>query len=219
MWVYPRVGGGARCAQDECELGGSIPAWAGEPGTCHKGPSVGKVYPRVGGGAPDIIAQLARVTGLSPRGRGSPCERTTSRSFAGSIPAWAGEPANYFAEHYRAGVYPRVGGGAASVQADQSECSGLSPRGRGSPETWRIRRADRGSIPAWAGEPPRCTPRSAPVWVYPRVGGGAVAVHNLLSGEWGLSPRGRGSPGRPFTMIGAHGSIPAWAGEPPLEST
>ena len=179
MWVYPRVGGGARCAQDECELGGSIPAWAGEPGTCHKGPSVGKVYPRVGGGAPDIIAQLARVTGLSPRGRGSPQTISLNIIALGSIPAWAGEPHLFKPINRNARVYPRVGGGAQKLGASGERIEGLSPRGRGSPRGALLALLRCGSIPAWAGEPLpfiTCFPVSG---VYPRVGGGARADLSL----------------------------------------
>ena len=52
---------------------------------------------------------------------------------------------------------------------------------------------DRGSIPAWAGEPARGVLPVQVVVVYPRVGGGAIHVDDLLISDVGLSPRGRGS--------------------------
>gem|GEM_PF-3926400 len=55
------------------------------------------------------------LAGLSPRGRGSPLPRDVGDFDAGSIPAWAGEPPRHALDQRRVKVYPRVGGGAATI--------------------------------------------------------------------------------------------------------
>ena len=91
--------------------------------------------------------------------------------------------------------------------------SGLSPRGRGKQiESWDTDERER-SIPAWAGETYRCEYRSLSQRVYPRVGGGNIKTALGASAIEGLSPRGRGKPGRATATICRCRSIPAWAGE------
>ena len=51
---------------------------------------------------------------------------------------------------------------------------GLSPRVRGSRNEMVYRRYRTRSIPACAGEPCGTTPVPTPIWVYPRVCGGAL---------------------------------------------
>ena len=79
----------------------------------------------------------------------------------GSIPAWAGEPSgNRYGECLQP-VYPRVGGGTIMAEEDAFCVPGLSPRGRGNLDCANRPTLYRGSIPAWAGEPPDLTPRSS----------------------------------------------------------
>ena len=51
--------------------------------------------------------------------------------------------------------------------------------------------------------------------VYPRVGGETEYCADLAGVHGGLSPRGRGNPGRAADAVLEHWSIPAWAGKPP----
>ena len=92
--------------------------------------------------------------------------------------------------------------------------AGLSPRRRGNRRGSWAELADRGPIPAQAGEPERAAHRRAEAGAYPRAGGGTIHVDRLDRAEQGLSPRRRGNrgpaPGRP----GRGGPIPAQAGEP-----
>ena len=90
----------------------------------------------------------------------------------------------------------RVGGGPNYPVAGGVPAEGLSPRGRGTPES----SAGKGlSIPAWAGEPEA---------VWKRQGG----LHFVDTEKWGL--------GIPVVSIFCSWrktlprSIPAWAGEP-----
>ena len=49
--------------------------------------------------------------------------------------------------------------------------------------------------------------------VYPRVGGGNALSATASKGAAGLSPRGRGKPGKTTCGVITAWSIPAWAGE------
>ena len=111
-------------------------------------------------------------------------------------------------------VYPRVGGGAGFDVHKIDIKEGLSPRGRGSHGVAAAAERLEGSIPAWAGEPPKRASLASSSRVYPRVGGGARLKAVEHPDGYGLSPRGRGSPIRNAEADGATGSIPAWAGEP-----
>ena len=110
-------------------------------------------------------------------------------------------------------VYPRVGGGNASVGISAYRRRGLSPRGRGklAPIVGKI--AAIGSIPAWAGETPAVRNPGIPLQVYPRVGGGNPRGKAGRRHNRGLSPRGRGKRRVVRPVILPQGSIPAWAGE------
>ena len=193
---------------------GSIPAWAGEPHIATIIQPRKRVYPRVGGGTRQIQYRKAKVSGLSPRGRGnrSPTRMTGPR--IRSIPAWAGEPQAERWAGRHCWVYPRVGGGTHSKRRRWGRTWGLSPRGRGNREGGPAVFHNDRSIPAWAGEPIRLQACKRLPWVYPRVGGG-TDVSNLPIKPWmGLSPRGRGNL-RVALRRGVDGrSIPAWAGEP-----
>ena len=119
---------------------GSRPGW-GEPRCRLDLRRNIRVYPRVGGGTSNVHEDLERKLG--------------------SIPAWAGEPSgNRYGECLQP-VYPRVGGGTIMAEEDAFCVPGLSPRGRGNLDCANRPTLYRGSIPAWAGEPPDLTPRSS----------------------------------------------------------
>ena len=215
--VYPRVGGGTNFEPPTYERKErSIPAWAGEPRSylffCHSR----WVYPRVGGGTGLLPTRRLAVRGLSPRGRGNPLLRKPSPDLKRSIPAWAGEPRALPRMNSRAPVYPRVGGGTASLPVLHSIAWGLSPRGRGNQFHFWARLGKIRSIPAWAGEPGTLTKSTGYGKVYPRVGGGTRKRSRLSLIAMGLSPRGRGNHRRAPWRKTKTGSIPAWAGEPRL---
>ena len=151
---------------------GSIPAWAGEPGLADTTPGRAGVYPRVGGGTGLIPPGQCAGPGLSPRGRGNLADALPSVSHSRSIPAWAGEPPMPSKAEVMPPVYPRVGGGTATLNSVDAHGPGLSPRGRGNPGiSFSLLLAGR-SIPAWAGEPLLSVCWLFHVQVYPRVGGG-----------------------------------------------
>ena len=152
---------------------GSIPAWAGEPRAAILLAQPTGVHPRVGGGAALTTNQHIKDQGPSPRGRGSRCCTRRQSWRCGSIPAWAGEPANRRRRRSSRGVHPRVGGGAGYTIPAALFSMGPSPRGRGSQRRDLCDGGHKRSIPAWAGEPPLPRCQGPFVKVHPRVGGGA----------------------------------------------
>ena len=71
-----------------------------------------------------------------------------------------------------------------------------------------------GSIPACAGEPPRCPTSALRPKVYPRVCGGTAFKAETPDNLKGLSPRVRGNQVRAMSREVRERSIPACAGEP-----
>ena len=192
--VYPRVCGGAT--------------------TRASGNRSAGVYPRVCGGAPTDTSTPSRVSGLSPRVRGSLVVGGGLAKHTGSIPACAGEPMPSAAPRFPSRVYPRVCGGAGRTLVEEGPIWGLSPRVRGSLGVGLDVEHGVGSIPACAGEPSRSTSPVSSSGVYPRVCGGAVDLPDNLDSYKGLSPRVRGSHRRQDDPSLRPGSIPACAGEP-----
>ena len=130
-WVYPRTGGETAFAEaaDAPSLGlsphgrgnllilcrhgltlGSIPARAGKP-IFKTGPaSIARVYPRTGGETGHFYFSSRSHAGLSPHGRGNPCDPSLAHRLLGSIPARAGKPQCRKRPRKPARVYPRTGG-------------------------------------------------------------------------------------------------------------
>ena len=130
-----------------------------------------EVYPRVGGETAANPSSVQTLEGLSPRGRGNRRIRMAGPVPRRSIPAWAGKPTATCTASSRPPVYPRVGGETALGSAELTEMIGLSPRGRGNPQSRAVRAVAPRSIPAWAGKPIRDRRGGATDMVYPRVGG------------------------------------------------
>ena len=139
-----------------------------------------RVYPRVGG-------ETARL------------DPACVRLVLGSIPAWAGKPAQVPIPMGGFRVYPRVGGetGSPITGPGTSAC---------------------GSIPAWAGKPDHPMKRWARLrtasGLSPRGRGNPMPHWRVARLRRGLSPRGRGNLVRVGQVTVPKGSIPAWAGKP-----
>ena len=193
---------------------GSIPAHAGEPGTCRGAAGPPRVYPRACGGTLRNQDLQQLDGGLSPRMRGNLSQSSLTIPNSGSIPAHAGEPDHPSWTPCPRRVYPRACGGTVRPKSSAGRSPGLSPRMRGNLLALRVPPLRHGSIPAHAGEPPPLTPPHGPLGVYPRACGGTFL--NLVDGRSseGLSPRMRGNPCGICAMLMVMGSIPAHAGEP-----
>ena len=196
--------------------GGSIPAWAGQPGKEGKKLRRPEVYPRVGGATRLTSGCWKACWGLSPRGRGNHKGPLPGRNWSRSIPAWAGQPYRLPKRRNLTKVYPRVGGATPSTAKEFGTWNGLSPRGRGNLEQGSGNHIGLGSIPAWAGQPLPSPANLKLIPVYPRVGGATTIMKIFISGTAGLSPRGRGNLANVGLLESLLGSIPAWAGQPGL---
>ena len=193
---------------------GSIPASAGEPcGTRQRWHPI-EVYPRECGGTPLPPASPLCTEGLSPRVRGNQHGNKHGTPHRGSIPASAGEPTRRRRRGSGPGVYPRECGGTRHASRRSPNRRGLSPRVRGNRRLQDVAEGRRGSIPASAGEPPRCAAHSPPAGVYPRECGGTRLEWRDPRWFAGLSPRVRGNHRLASRREIRSGSIPASAGEP-----
>ena len=170
--VYPRVCGGTRAVRKKCWyerlsprvrgnqsgtkkvlVRASIPACAGEPAARRGAGRPGLVYPRVCGGTWWAGTFRWWAGGLSPRVRGNPNCIIRAWTWAGSIPACAGEPRGAAGALTDISVYPRVCGGTDSHPGRRALSWGLSPRVRGNPASTPDSDMQARSIPAYAGEP------------------------------------------------------------------
>ncbi len=137
---------------------------------------------------------------------------------AGSIPASAGEPRTRTRTPSPTAVYPRVCGGTLPLAWVSGTLRGLSPRLRGNPNgAGRRRGGPAGSIPASAGEPPWGWACRKWAMVYPRVCGGTTRKAPVDLRQDGLSPRLRGNHISREPVGTCTWSIPASAGEPPVD--
>ena len=212
--LSPRMRGNPDGRRPDVLIERSIPAYAGKPEpwppTCCR-PAV---YPRVCGETLHAAAQAEMQCGLSPRMRGNPLPLRRPAFRYRSIPAYAGKPTPDLGRLEEARVYPRVCG---ETRAEISACTtqqGLSPRMRGNLGDHAGGTFAGGSIPAYAGKPPRTGRLTGLRTVYPRVCGETVLDLQDMRRFAGLSPRMRGNPSRAGCGGCRVGSIPAYAGKP-----
>ena len=216
--LSPRTRGSQPWAPADRVPLGPIPADAGEPSCSACRPTRRGAYPRGRGGAGLWYVSSADKTGLSPRTRGSPMACFAPPATTGPIPADAGEPRPIGPMWHIQTAYPR-GRGGAGVWYDPSDLStGLSPRTRGSRNTYHGPGVCFGPIPADAGEPYVPSAGRGREWAYPRGRGGADVLAGGTPCQAGLSPRTRGSPSGSRVSGGCRGPIPADAGEPERSS-
>ena len=198
---------------------GSIPAHAGEPDREYLLQRPARVYPRTRGGTCPSQNRRSLALGLSPHTRGNrdPLFKFFQRH--GSIPAHAGEPRWPRSARREPRVYPRTRGGTENEVDSALHNGGLSPHTRGNravhvPALWNV-----GSIPAHAGEPIPCARRIATARVYPRTRGGTGPIARPTGRAHGLSPHTRGNPRVAADRRVRMRSIPAHAGEPPVNNS
>ena len=180
--LSPRVRGNPLVAKSGLQNPGSIPACAGEPPSRRLANENQTVYPRVCGGTRAWAQPSRQSSGLSPRVRGNHWRLVRSGNRGRSIPACAGEPCAISGVGLVWWVYPRVCGGTRASWRRASRNAGLSPRVRGNRSPIPRVQAQRGSIPACAGEPPRRRPDILQSAVYPRVCGGTLPYTEQRTG-------------------------------------
>ena len=110
---------------------GPIPARAGQPQRCQQSGMSIRAYPRSRGATGVPGAFMPSIKGLSPLARGNPSRGRFSRSWAGPIPARAGQPmlgTGWIAIRW---AYPRSRGATAYAFGNHMSVTGLSPLARG----------------------------------------------------------------------------------------
>ena len=192
----------------------SIPARAGQPGSCPRRTCRRWVHPRASGATLREITQLERDGGPSPRERGNPREERVACLADGSIPARAGQPSKASATTSGPRVHPRASG--ATVIRDESTSGGVgpSPRERGNRSSPHDPATGRRSIPARAGQPRGRHRFPSSTGVHPRASGATVKPARAIGRRAGPSPRERGNRGADGPVGAGAGSIPARAGQP-----
>ena len=154
--LSPRMRGNQPVEPGDSITGRSIPAYAGEPCLCPYLAGGCEVYPRVCGGTTRRRYVCPSDRGLSPRMRGNPLPHSATLTGKRSIPAYAGEPTGRRLRNCPPEVYPRVCGGTGIPGQQLFQVACLSPRMRGNRQINLARHGGTLSIPAYAGEPPRC---------------------------------------------------------------
>ena len=107
----PRARGNPPAALERHQLGGTIPACAGEPRAIRLPSPPYRDHPRVRGGTPVLLYQFNRGSGPSPRARGNLCGLSGPEYRLGTIPACAGEPPSTHGTNSPPRDHPRVRGG------------------------------------------------------------------------------------------------------------
>ena len=192
---------------------GLIPARAGKTTSSRAAKRWRTAHPRAGGenNAPTRFNRSR--PGSSPRGRGKRLLLGVQEQLGGLIPARAGKTVKRVLVDWTLAAHPRAGG-ENLVQARRiREEVGSSPRGRGKRQCLRVRRADRGLIPARAGKTEPVKERLEPRQAHPRAGGENVGLDGLRRVAYGSSPRGRGKRKHALQHVLPARLIPARAGK------
>ena len=158
------------------------------------------------------------MAGLSPPTRGILPERARETLHRRSIPAYAGDPCPPADTRLICEVYPRLRGGSGIPASPPTPTAGLSPPTRGIRHPLARQPRQRGSIPAYAGDPIAIRNLRYSITVYPRLRGGSQYSCLGQSRLCGLSPPTRGIPAFARTQRSCRGSIPAYAGDPSVSA-
>ena len=235
----PRMRGTLRRAFRKFRRLGIIPAYAGNTQPVSPCRQCNRDHPRVCGEHDPLVPSVCDVLGSSPRMRGTLGRRVVGLCLVGIIPAYAGntdqsiilfpscgDHPRVCGEHYqlrgcrnRSRDHPRVCGEHATGASTQVNCTGSSPRMRGTPAVTEATNNTARIIPAYAGNTPAACWKSWQAWDHPRVCGEHINGHYLLQPGQGSSPRMRGThqKRRAIRREGG-GIIPAYAGNTPIRS-
>ena len=152
-----------------------------------------RVHPRACGGHQIWGGTVGKVTGSSPRLRGTPRGGRAAARRPRFIPAPAGDTTGGLNIWRMGAVHPRACGGHRKSNAPPSSSSGSSPRLRGTPRASISIGSRFRFIPAPAGDTGTARTRPAPSPVHPRACGGHHAAPPAEGREPGSSPRLRGT--------------------------
>ena len=172
----PRVRGKPGDRSIACRLIGLIPACAGKTLSFVDDGGNGRAHPRVCGENFNAAFAFCCMAGSSPRVRGKPIPRPTSRAGRRLIPACAGKTTHCALTEVEAGAHPRVCGENGTPQTGQRVPVGSSPRVRGKQEVLGTTVDGVGLIPACAGKTKKLKIRLKSQKAHPRVCGENVLV-------------------------------------------
>ena len=130
----PRGRGTLRPHAGDAADNGIIPAWAGNAASPRIMRAHRPDHPRVGGERAVPFARHSRVSGSSPRGRGTRVPGHAALCQVRIIPAWAGNANGEDGIHPVDEDHPRVGGERPFELNSACQSAGSSPRGRGTRE-------------------------------------------------------------------------------------
>ena len=191
---------------------GIIPAYAGNTITLSAMHEAYWDHPRVCGEHATGASTQVNCTGSSPRMRGTPHDVDHGAPELGIIPAYAGNTITLSAMHEAYWDHPRVCGEHATGASTQVNCTGSSPRMRGTPAVTEATNNTARIIPAYAGNTPAACWKSWQAWDHPRVCGEHQSCLQRIRLSRGSSPRMRGTL-RGLTLgLDSPGIIPAYAG-------
>ena len=159
------------------------------------------------------MSRSASSWGLSPHTRGKRTVTNYTATFAGPIPAYAGETSCHVPIKLFFWAYPRIRGGNQPLAEVLQSQKGLSPHTRGKRSIQRAAVDAIGPIPAYAGETSSRHRCGSGRRAYPRIrGGNAKGIPRPML-PVGLSPHTRGKRQMPTLSVKCRGPIPAYAGE------
>ena len=187
-----------------------IPAQAGNTTTTPAGRALVAVHPRAGGEHRGVLGLADASDGSSPRRRGTPRLEIVQRDAPRFIPAQAGNTRWLFSRPRPGTVHPRAGGEHAVNLTVNVSSAGSSPRRRGTRFPVVIGHLDNRFIPAQAGNTGNSLRVQSAIPVHPRAGGKHFEAPSVVIGDFGSSPRRRGT--RLRGRIALARFIPAQAG-------
>ena len=177
-----------------CELDGIIPAYAGNTHGCTRQAHPARDHPRVCGEHQPIGRKFHPITGSSPRMRGTRNLAGECDGDIGIIPAYAGNTGNTHTSTQQDRDHPRVCGEHMTRDSCPPIWLGSSPRMRGTPCRPSPASGAPGIIPAYAGNTKFEVPAACARRDHPRVCGEHINRISNRVGDWGSSPRMRGTP-------------------------
>ena len=157
---------------------------------------------------PAMLPCFSRLWGMILHCRKSPCRLEITADSRGLASGFS-----------CLGDHPRVCGEHATGASTQVNCTGSSPRMRGTPAVTEATNNTARIIPAYAGNTPAACWKSWQAWDHPRVCGEHQSCLQRIRLSRGSSPRMRGTL-RGLTLgLDSPGIIPAYAGNTSFEAT
>ena len=192
---------------------GITPAWAGKSAVTVWTTTSHRDHPRVGGEKSRVAPRSDPGTGSPPRGRGKVWSPQVYHRQGGITPAWAGKSLSRYLAAAAGRDHPRVGGEKTAPRHRLHFAMGSPPRGRGKEHAAPAGHAAAGITPAWAGKRLHLFFCFGQAEDHPRVGGEKFYVDEVLPGDTGSPPRGRGKGCLLSRSLHDLRITPAWAGK------